>query len=91
VSDELQTICTFQQTTSKKVDSKHAANGTGSSDDRNADRHAESMRKVLPYVKGYKLSTKTSLTLGRRKVTTRDYYLRGMAEQISCPTLANIL
>jgi hypothetical protein len=36
VTDDLQTICTFQQTTAKKVDGKHAADGTRSSDDRNA-------------------------------------------------------
>src|SRR5580704_11539753 len=60
---ELQAICTFQQTTAKKVDGKHAANGTGSSDDRDTGRHAEIMRKVLPYVKGYKLWAKTSPTV----------------------------
>jgi hypothetical protein len=39
-------------------DGKH--DGTRSSDDRNAGRHAEIMRKVPTYVKGYKVWTKTS-------------------------------
>src|SRR5580658_6446491 len=68
MTDQLQTIRTFQQTTAKKVDGKHAANCTRSSDDRNTGRHARIIRKVLPYVKRYKLWMKTWPTSGRKLV-----------------------